>query len=73
MVIIAINVLVFIYGKARPDGTFDGQLYPGDVLMRADYGLYGPAVHQGNEWYRIITAGFIHADVFHILMNMALL
>src|SRR5687768_2666538 len=32
--------------------------------------FYPPAVTQKNQYYRFITCGFIHADVFHLLFNM---
>jgi rhomboid protease GluP len=34
------------------------------------YALYGPYVRDFKEYYRLITSGFLHADIFHILFNM---
>jgi membrane associated rhomboid family serine protease len=34
-----------------------------------DGSLYGPAVADG-EWYRLVTAGFLHAGLLHIAFNM---
>ena len=34
-----------------------------------DFGLYGPFVADG-DIYRIVTAGFLHAGPFHLLVNM---
>lgn len=34
--------------------------------------LYGPAVAAG-EWYRLITYGFLHANIMHIAVNMVAL
>ena len=34
--------------------------------------LFGPLVQEG-EWWRLITSGFFHADLFHIGFNMFLL
>ena len=31
--------------------------------------LYGPFVRGYQEYYRLITAGFLHADIFHLLFN----
>ena len=31
-------------------------------------GKYGPAIHAG-QWWRLITAGFLHGGLMHILMN----
>jgi len=27
-------------------------------------------MRRNNEWYRAVTSGFVHADTFHLLMNM---
>ncbi len=34
--------------------------------------LYGPAVANG-DWWRIVTAGFLHAGILHIAFNMYVL
>lgn len=31
---------------------------------------YKPLIVAGNEWFRLLTAGFLHADIFHLLMNL---
>ena len=38
-----------------------------------DGGLFGPFKVADGEWYRIITAGFLHAGLLHIGFNMFLL
>jgi membrane associated rhomboid family serine protease len=40
----------------------------GDALAALG-GLYGPRVAAG-EWWRILTAGFLHAGLLHVGMNM---
>jgi membrane associated rhomboid family serine protease len=40
----------------------------GDKLT-LDFGLNAPAVANG-EIYRVVTAGFLHAGMFHLLVNM---
>ncbi|MFV0258857.1 MAG: rhomboid family intramembrane serine protease [Acidimicrobiales bacterium] len=48
-------------------------MYAGQVLSRqalTEWGiLFGPAVAVG-EWWRVITGGFLHADLLHIGFNM---
>jgi membrane associated rhomboid family serine protease len=67
--LIAINVIAFIaeIGSGGSLGTFSGG---GSVYL--DGSLFGPAVADG-EWYRIVTAGFLHAGVLHIALNMFVL
>jgi membrane associated rhomboid family serine protease len=68
MVLIAINVIVYLVeiaggsgGVNNPSGRIVGNL-----------GLFGPYVNEG-EWYRLVTSGFLHADLLHIGFNMLLL
>jgi membrane associated rhomboid family serine protease len=38
-----------------------------------DLVLYGPAIHFGHDYWRLVSAGFLHAGPIHILFNMYLL
>jgi len=68
MVLIAINVIVYLVEIAAGGGGLNG---PSQRIV-ADYGLFGPFVSEG-EVYRLVTAGFLHASLFHIGFNMLLL
>src|SRR3954466_14639615 len=57
--LIAVNVLIYL-----------GSTTNGRVLI--DFGLFGPAVADG-EWYRLVTAGFLHGGLLHIGFNMYIL
>jgi len=58
--LVAVNALLWLAKGAS-----------GNVL--ANFGLlYGPAVQAGEFW-RIITSGFLHADLIHVGFNMFLL
>lgn len=69
-ILIAINVIAFLaeVGAGAPLAV---NFSSGGSVFR-DYSLYGPAVANG-EWYRIITAGFLHAGLLHIAFNMVAL
>jgi membrane associated rhomboid family serine protease len=63
--LIAINVIAFLAELGYGGGITNGQLIH-------DGGLNGPAVDNG-DWFRIVTAGFLHAGPLHLLFNMYVL
>jgi membrane associated rhomboid family serine protease len=63
-VLIAINVVAFL-AEIATGGTLTG----GGGSVYREGGLFGPAIANG-DWYRIVTAGFLHAGIFHIGFNM---
>jgi membrane associated rhomboid family serine protease len=65
--LIAINVIAFIAEVGSGGSLALGFQASGSIFREAS--LYGPAVANG-EWYRLITAGFLHAGLVHILFNM---
>jgi membrane associated rhomboid family serine protease len=67
---LALNVLVFIaeIGGGGGAASFEG----GGRLIR-EGGLFGPAVADQGEWYRIVTSGFLHAGPLHLFLNMFVL
>jgi membrane associated rhomboid family serine protease len=63
-VLIAINVIVFA-AMALSGGGIDGR---GGPVYR-DGVLFGPLVDAG-DWWRIVTAGFLHSGLLHLAFNM---
>jgi membrane associated rhomboid family serine protease len=65
--LIGINVAVYLaqIGTGTGTNSLAGSIYVNGAL-------YGPAVAQG-DWWRLITGGFLHANVLHLGMNMLIL
>jgi membrane associated rhomboid family serine protease len=68
--LIAANVAVFLYMLARDSSS----LLSGREITKVqfDLGLYEGGLKNG-EWYRLVTAGFLHFGIIHIGFNMLLL
>ncbi len=66
--VIAVCVLVSIVALAQGLGINGG----GNAQIAVDLGLFGPFVADG-QWYRIITAAFVHAGLMHLFFNMIVL
>jgi rhomboid protease GluP len=68
--ILLINIALYIVTAVLTMKLSDGQMtfdIPAQIL--AAFGAkYNPAIRAG-EWWRLITAGFLHGGLFHILMN----
>lgn len=63
-ILIGINVAVFL-AELAAGGTLNGT--GNEIYFRG--ALYGPAVADG-EWWRLLTAAFLHYGPFHLGMNM---
>lgn len=63
-VLVSVNVVVFL---AQFLGTGSGPLGVGDLVR--DYSMLPSAVARG-EWYRLLTAAFLHGGLLHIGFNM---
>jgi membrane associated rhomboid family serine protease len=62
--LIAINVAIYLITAVQGHGLNA----PGGSLWDK-WILYGPFVHQG-DWWRLISAAFLHASIIHIGFNM---
>jgi membrane associated rhomboid family serine protease len=65
---IAVNVLVFLVNLAQGASLNQNA---GSVFLRG--ALYIPGGLDHGEWWRLITAAFLHANLFHLGMNMVVL
>jgi membrane associated rhomboid family serine protease len=69
-ILIGLNVLAFVAQLASSGGgLFDAT--SGSVYVRGV--LFGPAIDLQNEYWRLVTSGFLHANFLHIALNMYLL
>ncbi|NBU16029.1 MAG: rhomboid family intramembrane serine protease [Actinobacteria bacterium] len=67
-VLVAANIAVFVWSGLGGAGAFGG----GASSRQVQLGLSEIFVANG-EWWRIISAGFLHFGALHIAMNMLLL
>jgi membrane associated rhomboid family serine protease len=65
-ILIAINVAAFLGSSSG--GFSVGSNESGSVYLHG--ALFGPAIDHQHEYWRLITSGFLHANLLHILFNM---
>lgn len=58
-ILIIILVLIYLYGVLTGKS---------DYLINK-YAVYGPYIRNYHEYYRLITGGFLHSGIFHLLSN----
>jgi membrane associated rhomboid family serine protease len=63
-VLIAVNVLLYL--GTMLSGGRGGAVYE-------DFALWGPVVDLNNEYWRLVTSGFMHANLIHLGLNMYVL
>lgn len=67
-VLVAVNVLVFVAEMAQGVGLRG----LGGSDLAQDGAIVGPPIADG-EWWRLVTGGFLHANLIHLGFNMYLL
>lgn len=64
--LIFLNLLAYL-----PIAIFSGSFIDADTRVLAVFGaLYTPIIVEYNEWWRLLSAMFLHGGMTHLLMNM---
>jgi membrane associated rhomboid family serine protease len=81
MALIAINVVVFLIEVAKGTGGFGGGVQRSTMYF--EFALWGGGLEpfellfgggvSGGQLYRLVTGGFLHANIVHIGFNMVVL
>jgi len=74
-VLIAINAAIFVWMGAKDSSTLGGGIGRNGEVSRQqfDLGLNKDLLHSTHDWYTLVSSGFIHFGILHILLNMYLL
>ena len=67
-VTLAVGLLcILLYGLSFFLGTISEDTIAISIVLGSYYKAFVVGL---NEWYRLLTAGFVHTDFFHLLMNL---
>jgi membrane associated rhomboid family serine protease len=72
MTLVAINVIVFVAEFVTGGPLFNTGTGSGGVVLRNGW-LDGPDIVYHHQYWRLISAGFLHDGFLHILFNMVFL
>ena len=72
--LIALNVVIYIWEMSSHAGFYVSQGVANRCsnLAECRFAMWPEAVHHG-QWYRLLTAAFLHANIEHIFFNMVIL
>jgi membrane associated rhomboid family serine protease len=69
--IMAINIAVFVLIAVGDSSTIGGRRRASQLQF--DLALAEPFLSINQEWYRLVTSGFVHFGLIHVAFNMLLL
>jgi rhomboid protease GluP len=70
IIILVINFGLYLATSLYSMNSGRGNAMTLDNYTLVDFGaMYSPLVWQQGEWWRLVTAGFLHGGLLHILMN----
>ena len=69
--LVVANLVLFVVSAATERNVWRG--YGGMGRIMENGALWGPAVDLGGEWWRMLTSGFLHANILHVGFNVLLL
>jgi membrane associated rhomboid family serine protease len=69
LILIAINVVLFL-GETATGTPLGGVSASGVGTLYEKGALFGPFIVDLHQYYRLVTSGFLHDGILHILFNM---